>query len=203
MVRPTKQELIDFEKEIAAIYESGAIRAPIHLRDGCEEQLIDIFKNIDPMDFVFSTWASHLHALLHGVPRELVKEHILAGRSITLCFPEFRFFTSAIVGDIAAPSVGVALALKRRGSKQRVWCFLGDMAVMTGAANEAIRYSRNWDLPVTFVVEDNQRSVGTPTADVWNQSAESYVAELRSPNVLYYNYELSYPHSGTGVFVSF
>ena len=42
-----EQDLIDFEEDIASIYEQGIIRAPIHLRSGNESQLVDIFKNND------------------------------------------------------------------------------------------------------------------------------------------------------------
>ena len=35
-----EQDLIDFEEDIASIYEQGTIRAPIHLRSGNESQLI-------------------------------------------------------------------------------------------------------------------------------------------------------------------
>ena len=40
----TKTELIDFEIDIKKIYESGKIRAPIHLSGNNEDQLIKIFK---------------------------------------------------------------------------------------------------------------------------------------------------------------
>ena len=39
----TPQELIDFEKEIEEIYESGQIRGPVHLRNGNEKELIEIY----------------------------------------------------------------------------------------------------------------------------------------------------------------
>ena len=57
-----KQQLIDFEKDIAALYEEGKIRGVIHLRDGNEEKLIEIFKSIGIEDYVFATWANHLEA---------------------------------------------------------------------------------------------------------------------------------------------
>ena len=40
-----KEELIIFEKDIADLYKQGLIRGPIHLRDGNEDILIEIFKN--------------------------------------------------------------------------------------------------------------------------------------------------------------
>ena len=39
----TKKYLEDFEKEIADIFAQGKIKAPVHLRSGREQNLIDIF----------------------------------------------------------------------------------------------------------------------------------------------------------------
>ena len=64
-----KSFLIDFETEIKEIYEDGKITAPVHLSGGNEDQLIEIFKDVDKDDWVFSSWRNHYHALLHGVPR--------------------------------------------------------------------------------------------------------------------------------------
>lgn len=201
-----KTELIAFEKDIEQIYATGAIRGPIHLRNGCEQALIDIFeREVARNDYVLSTWGSHLHALLHGIPADKVKDQILEGRSITLMFPEYRFYTSAIVGGIASIGVGIAWALKQCGSPDKVVVFLGDMAVQSGIANESIRYSLMHDLPILWVVEDNGKSVDTPTAKVWGQDCLEYVGRLypMSNKIRYYSYELTYPHSGIGKFISF
>ena len=63
----TKEFLVSFSNEIKEIYELGKIRAPIHLSGNNEDQLINIFKKIKKSDWVFSTWRSHYHALLHGI----------------------------------------------------------------------------------------------------------------------------------------
>ena len=202
----TKEELIAFESEIADIYCAGKIKAPIHLSDGNEEPLIDIFKKIKKDDWVFSTWRSHYHALLHGVPKELVKEEILKGNSITLCFPEYRFFTSAIVGGIVPIAVGTALAIKRKGESRHVWCFVGDMTAEAGIFYENVKYADNHKLPVTFVIEDNDESVGTPTATVWgydkSKQKPDYLSWNRS-NIIYYHYKKKWPHVGAGKWVTF
>ena len=165
-----EQDLIDFDEDIASIYEQGIIRAPIHLRSGNESQLVDIFKNINVEDYVFSTWASHLHCLLKGVPKEQVKEAILQGRSITLNFPEYNLYSSAIVGGTPSIAVGTAYAIKKEKKKGRVYCFLGDMGFHTGIAYESIKYAVGHRLPITFVIEDNGKSVGTPTLNAWHLS---------------------------------
>src|SRR5688500_8752557 len=87
--------LIEFENEIAEIYKTGVIRGPIHLRGGNEKQLIQIFKHIKKDDIVLATWANHLEALLHGVPRDKVKKRILEGHSMAMNFVEHNFYTSA------------------------------------------------------------------------------------------------------------
>ena len=39
----TKQDLIDFEEKIVSLWEDGQIRAPVHLSNGNEDELIEIF----------------------------------------------------------------------------------------------------------------------------------------------------------------
>ena len=39
----TKEDIIAFEQEIAGIFATGVIRAPVHLRAGREDALISIF----------------------------------------------------------------------------------------------------------------------------------------------------------------
>jgi TPP-dependent pyruvate/acetoin dehydrogenase alpha subunit len=204
-----KQQLIDFEKDIEDVYKTGVIRGPIHLRNGNEDQLIKIFKDYHhDDDYVFSTWANHLHALLTGIPKEKVKARILEGQSMAMNFPHWNFYTSAIVGGILPIAVGVAHQLK--GTGRRVLCFIGDMAFRTGIAHESIMYAASHDLSIIFVVEDNGRSVGTPTQDVWGSvkidSLVSFYRSLKTGtdfDLMYYKYELCGPHSGVGEFVSF
>lgn len=212
-----KQDLIDFEKEVEDIYKTGAIRGPIHLRDGNEEHLIKVFESVKPDDYVFTTWASHLECLLKGVPPEDVKKKILEGKSITLMFPKHKVYSSAIVGGICPIAVGTAWAIKKRGGTNKVWAFIGDMTAMTGIASESIRYSLNHDLPITWVIGDNGKSVGTITDEVWGESCWDCVRKLfgigptfkeieywdKTDKLIYYKYRLNYPHSGVGKFVSF
>jgi pyruvate dehydrogenase E1 component alpha subunit len=206
-----QQEIIDFEKEIQSLYEDGEIRGPIHLRDGNENQLIEIFEDIKTNDYVFSTWANHIHALLKGIPRESVKNRILESESMAMNFPEYRFFTSAIVAGIPPIALGTALSLKRKDLKHRVWCFVGDMAFRTGICHESMMYAISHNLPITFVVEDNGKSVGTPTQDAWGEVKidkllkfyKSLINITSLCDIIYYQYSLTYPHSGTGTFVSF
>lgn len=212
MINVLKNELVDFEKDIAKLYEEGKIKGPIHLRDGNEQQLIDIFKNIKEDDYVFCTWANHLHAALKGVPLELIKQRIIDCESMAMNFPEYKFFTSSIVSGISPISTGTALSIKRLNQDNKVWCFLGDMAFRTGISHESIMFAISNNLPITFVVEDNNKSVGTPTQDSWGSIRikdilyfyQNMIEKYKSnTQIMYYEYKLSYPHSGTGTFVTF
>lgn len=205
-----KKQLVDFENDIAEIYKTGAIKGPIHLRDGNEEVLLDIFNYIFDKDYVFSTWANHLHALLKGVPPEKVKARILEGESMAMNFPEHNFYTSAIVSGICPIATGVAGALKAQRKKNRVFAFIGDMTFLTGIANECIRYSINHDLPITWIVEDNNKSVDTPTNEAWGDYAYVEYIHLKELSkacskcqITYYKFKSTFPHSGIGQFVSF
>ena len=79
----TKEDLIKFEKQIVSLWEDGQIKAPVHLSHGNEDELIQIFSVISKDDYVFSTWRSHYHALLHGLTPEWIENKILEGKSIS------------------------------------------------------------------------------------------------------------------------
>ena len=198
----TKEDLVNFEVDIKDRYEAATIRGPVHLSGGNEEQLMEIFQYIGKDDWVFSSWRNHYHALLHGVePNELRHMIIDLRKSMSVHSMEPRFYASSIVGGSTPIAVGVAEALKRKGNpnNQKVWLFVGDMTSETGIFHEAYKYSINNDLPIQFVVEDNNKSTDTPTDEVWGQKTDWE----NDPRVIYYQYERIYPHHGIGIWVSF
>jgi pyruvate dehydrogenase E1 component alpha subunit len=198
----SSKDLVIFESEIAELFNSGKIQAPIHLSDGNEQALVDVFANINSGDWVFGSWRSHYQCLLKGVPKDKLKSAILAGKSISLCFPEHKVFSSAIVGGQLPIAVGVALSIKRNSDDKRVWCFLGDMTSETGIAQTCIYYALRNELPITFIVEDNSLSVLTDTRVVWGTSTLRY-EEYKLPNLVSYKYKSKYPHAGAGTRVQF
>ena len=179
----TVDSLKAYETKIADLFNSGAIRAPVHLSDGNEAPLIELFSKVQPEDWVFCSWRSHYQCLLKGVKPEALESAILEGRSIALCFSDFNLYSSAIVGGQIPLAVGAALSIKLGNKKGHVWCFIGDMTSETGMAQTAIRYSEMHDLPITFVVEDNGISVLTETRKVWNSQTLRY-EEMRSSKVV-------------------
>ncbi len=196
-----KQELIDFETMIANCFNDAMIKAPIHLYYGNEDQIIDVFKNVNDEDWVFCTWRSHYQCLLKGIPQETLKQDILDGKSITLCYPDHRIYSSAIVTGSIPIATGLAFDIKRKNQKNHVWCFVGDMASETGTFFENWKYAVNHDLPITYIIEDNNKSVCTDTRKVWNTENLFFQNETRK--IIYYQYESKYPHAGAGKRIQF
>jgi|TARA_Y100001936_G_scaffold31661_1_gene29700 TPP-dependent pyruvate/acetoin dehydrogenase alpha subunit len=193
----TKKQLIEFEKKVKKVYEAGKIKAPVHLSGNNEDILIEIFKSIDKNDWVFSSWRNHYHALLHGIEEDVLFEKILNGRSMSINSKDRNFYSSSIVGGIIPIALGSALALKKKKSENKVWCFIGDMTFETGIFHECYKYAKNFNLPLKFVVEDNNLSTNTPTDLTWNKKSEI------PSDIIYYKYERLYPHHGTGSWVLF
>jgi pyruvate dehydrogenase E1 component alpha subunit len=188
----TPEELIAFEDRIGDLYLDNQLPFLFHLSGGNEEQLIEIFKDIKEGDYVISNHRSHYHALLHGLPPEDIEDYVKNGRSMFIYDRKRNFFCSAIIGGTPAIAAGIAWALKRKGSKNKVWCFVGDGTEDNGHLYEAIRYVDGWDLPCTFVIENNDRSVESTNAERWGSKADY---EWNSPSVIKYKYEITYPHA--------
>ena len=189
--------LKDFELDIKKIYKSGKIRSTIHLSGNNEKQLIKIFQNIKRKDWVVSTWRSHYHALLHGFSPTLLKKRILQGRSMGINSKKYKFYSSSIVAGGLSIALGLAMAAKRKKIKNKVWVFIGDMTFETGVFHEVYKYSKNFNLPIKFVVEDNGLSTNTPTKKAWNKISK------KPKDVIYYTYKRIYPHHGSGEWVLF
>jgi TPP-dependent pyruvate/acetoin dehydrogenase alpha subunit len=196
-----KDRLIAFETKVASLFNEGKIRAPVHLYDGNEESMLALFKNIGQEDWVYCSWRSHYQCLLKGVPEERVLEDVIAGKSISLCYPDHRIYSSAIVGGQLPIAVGCALDIKLRDGAEKVWCFSGDMTAETGMFYECWKFAVGHDLPITFIVENNFKSVCTDTFEAWRTTESFFKKESRK--IIYYEYTSRYPHAGAGVRVNF
>jgi len=194
----TVDDLKSFEEEVKVTYEAGGIKAPVHLAGGNEQNLIDIFQYVHKDDWVFASWRNHYHALLHGIPRNTLMDLVVRGKSMSVYSKEPKLYTSSIVGGIIPIALGTAKAQKESGSDRKTWCFIGDMTFESGIFYEAYKYSKNFNLPLQFVVEDNNMSTNTPTDETWGG-----VKRNVPDDVIYYKYEREFPHHGTGNWVLF
>jgi TPP-dependent pyruvate/acetoin dehydrogenase alpha subunit len=221
-MKHTVGSLQAFERDIAEEFNAGRIRAPVHLDGGNEAQLIAYFDAyFRPGDWICCSWRSHYKALLAGVPPEVLKAEIVAGRSIAVCLPEYRVLSSAIVGGNIPIALGIAWSLKwarerhpnHDALERAVWpavhCFVGDMSATGGAFHEARRYALGHDLPLRLIVEDNGVSVLTDTQEVWGSTTrtlgggQARDVAVKGALETRFSYELPWPHSGAGKRVEF
>lgn len=197
----TKQDLIDFEDDMRILWESGQIHCPHHFCGGNEDILINYFqKNVSPNDWVFSTHRNAYHWLLHTGDKNFLRTEILKrNNSMHIIDVHRRFISTAIVGGNVGLAVGVAKAIKLAGQSNKVHCFVGDGACDQGWFWEALRYAIGHDLPITFVIENNNRSVTTTIEQRWGEKDREMQELWDTPKVFYYHYTPIFPHVGTGV----
>lgn len=194
MYKKSREELIAFEERIKALFAEGELPFLIHLSGGNEGQLISIFNEIQEGDWIFSNHRSHLHYLLAGGDESKLEELIKAGRSMFVFDKEINFFTSSILGGTPAIAAGVAWQLKQEGSKSRVWCFIGDGSEDNGHFAEAVLLTQGNQLPCTFIIEDNNRSVDSTIEERSGGFRLSWPSCVRR-----YHYTPTYPHGGAGL----
>jgi len=200
----TKEKLMEFEDWVMNEFNEGNLKSPVHLSRGDEDELIKIFEDIKPNDWVFSNYRSHYHALLKGIDPDWLKQWIKDNKSIHVMNKEHKFFTSAIVGGCLPIALGVAQAIKLKQdnlekdtkealesmegkdwvvdgdvvvepiNQPTVWVFVGDMTGHTGMFWECIKYAKFHELPIKFVIADNGLSTDTPTHETWGVKNDSY-----------------------------
>lgn len=207
----TAQNLIEFESNIKDLWEGGQLPSLVHLCGGNEEQLLEIFSEIKPGDWIFSTHRTHYHALLAGIdPHELSKS-IRGGDSMFVYSKERNFFCSAVLAGCCGIAAGMAWTIKNNVNgrfcacddppsmhgydEHHVWCFIGDGGEEEGHFYEAALFVEANDLPCTFIIEDNDRSVDTPRS-VRRGNAKGLEHLFKC--VRRYHYVPTYPHAGSG-----
>ena len=193
----TPKQLDRFEDDIADLYENGKIKAPVHFSNGNAEPLCEIFQYVSPNDWVLCTWRNHFQALLHGIPEEEVRQQILDGKSMSVSYKDPNFYSSSIVCGTLPIALGLAYSFKKQNLPYRVWCFIGDMAWETAFCHETYKYAKNKNLPLQFVVEDNNLSTYTDTEYTWG--GKSSIPD----DVIYYQYKSKWPHYGIGKWINF
>jgi len=186
-------DLIAFESKIAQLWEAGELPYLLHLSGGNESQLLNIFGRIQPDDWIFSTHRNHYHALLAGIDPNSLEHDIRDGRSMFVYSRARNFFTSAILAGTCAIATGVGWTIKEQRRNNAVWCFVGDGAEEQGHFYEAVLMVTAHELPVKFIIEDNDRAVDT---SVFERTSGF---RMKWPScVERYSYVPTYPHAGNG-----
>jgi len=198
MKNKNKKQLIAIEKKIIEKFNKGELPYLMHICGGNEDQLINIFNDIQSGDYIFSTHRAHYHYLLAGGSEKNLLNKINKGDSMFIFDKSLNFLSSSILSGTCGIASGVALSIKLKENDQKVWCFIGDGAEDEGHFYEAVKFVESNDLPCTFIIEDNDRSVDSSKKD----RGSSFVIDWPKC-VIRYKYSPVYPHAGTGEWIIF
>ncbi len=160
------------EEESARAYAMGKIGGFLHLYIGQEAVAVGACAALKKDDYVVTTYRDHGIAIAKGMsPRALMAElygkatgcsHGLGG-SMHLFDKEHHMLGGhAIVGGHIPLAAGVAFASKYRNDGRVTLCFFGDGAVSIQGFHEGVSLAALWKLPIVFVCENNEYSMGTP-----------------------------------------
>jgi pyruvate dehydrogenase E1 component alpha subunit len=160
-----------FEEKCAEAYAYGKIGGFCHLYIGEEAVAVGAIAALSDKDHLVTHYRDHGYALARGCdPGATLAElygrstGISGGRggSMHLADVEKRFWGGyAIVAGHIPLAVGIASAIKYRREQEVVICFFGDGATNNGYFHEALNIAAVGDLPIIFLVENNNYGMGT------------------------------------------
>jgi pyruvate dehydrogenase E1 component alpha subunit len=163
-----------FEEEVERQYKRARIGGYCHLASGQEAATVGAVHPLAAEDLLFSSYRTHGLALARGVDPDAAMAELFGredgcahgrGGSMHLLDVSRGYLGGwGIVAGQLPLAVGAALALTHRGRRSAVLCELGDGAVNMGAWHESLNLAAIWELPVVFLVLNNQYGMGTSVA---------------------------------------
>ncbi|MEI8295319.1 MAG: pyruvate dehydrogenase (acetyl-transferring) E1 component subunit alpha [Alphaproteobacteria bacterium] len=163
-----------FEERSAQLYGMGLIAGFCHLYSGQEAVVTGLQACANPQDTVITSYRDHGHMLACGMEANGVMAELLGratgyskgkGGSMHMFSREKNFFGGhGIVGAQVSIGTGMAFAHKYNADGGLCWAYLGDGAVNQGQVYESFNMAALWKLPVVYVIEDNEYSMGTSVA---------------------------------------
>jgi pyruvate dehydrogenase E1 component alpha subunit len=160
-----------FEEKAGQMYGLGLIGGFCHLYIGQEAVVVGLQSALNPQDTVITGYRDHGHMIACGIdPKPVMAE--LTGRaggisrgkggSMHMFSVEHGFFGGhGIVGAQVSLGTGLAFAHKYKGDGGVALAYFGDGAANQGQVYESINMAELWDLPIIYVIENNQYAMGT------------------------------------------
>ena len=160
-----------FEEKAGQLYGMGLIGGFCHLYIGQEAVVVGLEAAAEEGDKRITSYRDHGHMLACGMdPAGVMAE--LTGReggysrgkggSMHMFSKEKNFYGGhGIVGAQVPLGAGLAFADKYKGNGRVSFTYFGDGASNQGQVYEAFNMAALWELPVIFVIENNQYAMGT------------------------------------------
>ncbi len=163
-----------FEQKCAELYQLGKIGGFLHLYIGQEAVAIGSIGARREQDHVITAYRDHAHALAVGMDPGRVMAELMGkatgvskgkGGSMHLADVSRHYWGGyGIVGGHVPLGTGIALAEQYRETDAVVMCYMGDGSTNIGYFHESLNLAGVWDLPIIYIVENNQYGMGTSVA---------------------------------------
>jgi pyruvate dehydrogenase E1 component alpha subunit len=160
-----------FEERAGEMYAKAKIGGFLHLCIGEEATVVGGTQALRDTDYLMSTYREHGQALARGTEPKAVMAELFGrqtgcskgrGGSMHLFDWDKRFLGGyGIVGGSLPLSAGVALANDYLGNEDVILSMMGDGATNQGTFGETMNLAALWQLPVVFVIINNQFGMGT------------------------------------------
>ena len=166
-----------FEEKSAEEYTRGKIGGFMHLYIGQEAVGVGSIKALRPDDKILCSYREHGHALVKGMDPGAVMAELFGkitgcskgkGGSMHMWSNELGIYGgNGIVAAQMPIAAGVAFSVQYQGKDTVIACYFGDGAVDEGAFHESLNLAAVWKLPVVYVCENNQYSMGMAVGKAW------------------------------------
>ncbi len=161
-----------FEEKCNFAYRLGKIGGYMHTYVGMEATAVGFNAAMrQGWDYVITAYRDHPQPILMGSDPVAVMSEIMGrsgglsrgkGGSMHVYDIERGFYGGwGIVGGHTALGAGLAFAAKYRGEDRVTVCYLGDGAANAGVFFEELNMAGLWDLPLIYVIENNEFAMGT------------------------------------------
>lgn len=170
-----------FEEKAGQLYGLGLIGGFCHLYIGQEAVAVGLQSALEEgKDSVITGYRDHGHMLAYGIDPKIIMAELTGreagisrgkGGSMHMFSTEHAFYGGhGIVGAQVPLGAGLAFAHQYRGDGGICLAYFGDGAANQGQVYEAFNMASLWNLPIVFVIENNQYAMGT---SVKRSSAET------------------------------
>ena len=165
---------------------AGPIPGELHLAAGHEPAAVGVCQHLTDDDTVTAPHRPHHVAIAKGVDLKRMTAEIFGRRTglskgkgghMHLFDPDVNFACSGIIAQGCPPAVGAAMASKKRNSDAVAVSYVGEGAISQGGFLESLNLASVRDLPVVFVVEDNDWAISMPKERVTDVADGSKRAE--------------------------
>jgi pyruvate dehydrogenase E1 component alpha subunit len=160
-----------FEEKAGQLYGMGLIGGFCHLYIGQEAVVVGLESVAKEGDKRVTSYRDHGHMLACGMDAKGVMAELTGrsggyskgkGGSMHMFSKEKHFYGGhGIVGAQVPIGAGLAFADKYKGNTNVTFTYFGDGAANQGQVYETFNMAALWDLPVIFVIENNQYAMGT------------------------------------------